>query len=329
MRGTRFLLLLVPLIAAHESCCAKKLSYIADPDDEPPSDFMGEPRFVSAEEPAPDDWNEEEDGPWESALELNPNYTWRPRFVPNPAFAPPTLSARVADELTKAAPWVVLGVAISALLSTVLQPSRDLSAWLRRAGPLEGALAGLATPLCSCGSLPVAAALAADGVPLRATTAFLVATQSAGLDSVAISWGLLGPTAALARLAGAMAIAVAAGAAVGGQPGGGARRGRTVAKSGGRAQDKKVALKTAPKQMHGTPAPPRDGWCALALAVCRSAVDAAADTFPTVGLGVVLSAAALHQLPWLAEAYQSFATGGGTLAAAAPLLTRVAAPLSC
>ena len=42
-------------------------------------------------------------------------------------------------------------------------------------------------------------------------TLLLTAAQSAGLDSAAITWGLLGPTAALCRLGGAVVLALAAG----------------------------------------------------------------------------------------------------------------------
>jgi uncharacterized membrane protein YraQ (UPF0718 family) len=48
---------------------------------------------------------------------------------------------------------------------------------------VQGALVGLATPLCSCGALPVAAGFVGGQVPLNVVVAFLTATQSAGLDS--------------------------------------------------------------------------------------------------------------------------------------------------
>ena len=83
-----------------------------------------------------------------------------------------------------------------------------------------GALLGIATPLCSCGALPVAAGFVSAGVPLPAVVAFLTASQSAGLDSAAITWGLLGPLATLCRLGGAVVLAVVAGLAV---PKGGAK----------------------------------------------------------------------------------------------------------
>ena len=92
--------------------------------------------------------------------------------------------------------------ALSPLLSSCAcaqLPMRTLAKLLTSAGPLGGALIGLATPLCSCGALPVAAGFVASGAPLGSVVAFLTASQSAGIDSAAITYGLLGPTAAACR----------------------------------------------------------------------------------------------------------------------------------
>lgn len=81
-------------------------------------------------------------------------------------------------------------------------------------------LLGLATPLCSCGAIPLALALGAVGCAPAAVVSFLTAAQSAGLDSVAITFGILGWQTALFRLVGAFSLSVAAGAAVGHVSGG-------------------------------------------------------------------------------------------------------------
>ena len=91
----------------------------------------------------------------------------------------------------EATPWVTVGVAVTALLEAAQLPLDQLRSRLggggRLGGALKGALVGLATPLCSCGSLPVAAGFARDGVPLGTVVAFLTASQSSGLDSAAIT----------------------------------------------------------------------------------------------------------------------------------------------
>ena len=50
----------------------------------------------------------------------------------------------------------------------------------------KAAAVGLATPLCSCGAIPIAVGLHAAGASLPAVVAFLTASQGAGLDSAMI-----------------------------------------------------------------------------------------------------------------------------------------------
>ena len=216
--------------------------------------------------------------------------------MPNPDYAPPPFADELRTEVEKALPWVVVGVLVTAGLEAVQLPFATLGGVLARAGPLGGAAVGLATPLCSCGALPVAAGLAASA-PLRAVVAFLTASQSAGLDSAAITWGLLGRAAALWRLGGALLLAAAAGLAVGGGDGAAA------------------APAAAPAAVA-----PRRGRLAAAF---KAAVGSARDAFPPVLLGLAGGAAALRWLPPLPQAHDDYADGllprVAVLAAALPL----------
>mmetsp|Transcript_5584 Transcript_5584/g.11362 ORF Transcript_5584/g.11362 Transcript_5584/m.11362 type:complete len:331 (+) Transcript_5584:344-1336(+) len=81
----------------------------------------------------------------------------------------------------------------------------------------KGAALGLLSPLCSCGALPMAAGLAAAGAAAPAVVAYIVAAQSAGVDSLIFTLGVLGPKSAAARMAAAAAAAMVTGLAV---PGG-------------------------------------------------------------------------------------------------------------
>ncbi len=74
--------------------------------------------------------------------------------------------------------------------------------------PLEGVLFGLRRELCSCDVLPLYGALARAGVPATAGLAFLVATPQLGLDALLIGFALLGPHLAVARVAGALLLAL-------------------------------------------------------------------------------------------------------------------------
>ena len=169
-------LLLAALAAtasAHESCCAKKarlakLRTIPDPNAEPPAvDAAGEPRLVANTSVAkPAGWDDEDDGPWAPPLIDNPRFRWTAPLVDNPDYDLPTFLAELRSEVEKAAPWVVLGSAITASLELAQLPLHSLGALLGGAGPVGAALVGLATPLCSCGALPVAGFIR-GGVPLR------------------------------------------------------------------------------------------------------------------------------------------------------------------
>lgn len=118
------------------------------------------------------------------------------------------MGERLADILGQAwlvtaqmAPWLLLGFAVAGLLSTVVA-----TAWLERhlggrgLGPVvKGAAFGVPLPLCSCGVIPVAASLRAGGASRSATTAFLLSTPQTGVDSILVTWSLLGPVFAVLR----------------------------------------------------------------------------------------------------------------------------------
>lgn len=301
MTRHRLLVLLILLLcwhpsSAHESCCKHKLQQkaalaselIVDPSDTAPQEFHGQPRYlIDAKDVRPDYWDDDEDGPWEPNVILNPKYEWKPRQIPNPNYQPPpTFWDKLLGEIQMAIPWVTLGILVTGLAtcSLSLQPYRSLLNWWKKSfqesstsgGTLMGALLGLATPLCSCGALPVAAGFWNEGIPPRAVVAFLTASQSAGIDSAAITYGLLGPVAVFARLIGAMVLAVVAGNCL-------------------PPLSEKTASNNKMKKSHPViSSDPQESsfrllWVALA--------DTAYEVLPTVLLGLSLSTAIVHYLP--------------------------------
>ena len=76
---------------------------------------------------------------------------------------------------------------------------------------LTAALVGAPLPLCSCGVLPTAVALRKKGASREATVSFLISTPETGVDSVLITYGLLGPVLAVVRPLAAIVTAVGAG----------------------------------------------------------------------------------------------------------------------
>lgn len=73
------------------------------------------------------------------------------------------------------------------------------------------ALFGAPIPLCSCGVLPAAASLKRQGAGRAPLVSFLISTPETGVDSVALTYGLMGPVMAVVRPVVAVVTAVIAG----------------------------------------------------------------------------------------------------------------------
>ena len=76
---------------------------------------------------------------------------------------------------------------------------------------VKAALIGAPLPLCSCSVLPAAYALREKGASRGATVSFLISTPETGIDSIAITWALMGPLMAIVRPLAAVATAMVAG----------------------------------------------------------------------------------------------------------------------
>ena len=99
------------------------------------------------------------------------------------------------------APYLLLGFVVAGVLSVVVSP-RWLEAQLGGGGPgpiWKAALFGVPLPLCSCGVIPVGASLRRHGASRGATTAFLLSTPQTGVDSIAVTYSILGPLMAILR----------------------------------------------------------------------------------------------------------------------------------
>ncbi|MDO7084174.1 SO_0444 family Cu/Zn efflux transporter [Pseudocolwellia sp. AS88] len=115
------------------------------------------------------------------------------------------------------APWLLLGLFIAGLINVYL-PKNFLNKHLGEEGFLttvKAALIGAPMPLCSCGVIPAALGLRRAGASKSATTAFLVSTPETGVDSITISYVLLGPFMAIIRPIAAISSAIVAGVLVG------------------------------------------------------------------------------------------------------------------
>lgn len=196
--------------------------------------------------------------------------------------------------LTQMAPWLLGGFFIAGVLSQVLDTER-IGRWLGKGGVksvVGAALVGAPLPLCSCSVLPVATSLRKEGASRGATSAFLISTPETGVDSVSVTWGLLGPFMAIARFLSSILTAIVTGLAVNFTP-----------------EDKEPAPEALPSCcMHPEEEPAPKSCCESEAAEAKSPgflarvfryayVDMMDDLAETLLLGLALAALAAALLP--------------------------------
>ena len=111
-----------------------------------------------------------------------------------------------------ASPYILLGLAAAGLIHG-LMPAARVARWLGRPGMgsmAKGALLGVPLPLCSCAVVPVTMELSRKGASREASLAFLVSTPETGVDSMLLTWGLMGPVMTVARPVAALATSLVA-----------------------------------------------------------------------------------------------------------------------
>ncbi len=92
------------------------------------------------------------------------------------------------------APYLLFGFIMAGILSQII--SRD---YVRKhlggggiLGAFKAALVGVPMPICSCGVIPLAASLRKHGASRGATASFLASTPQTGIDSLLVTYALLG-----------------------------------------------------------------------------------------------------------------------------------------
>ncbi len=116
----------------------------------------------------------------------------------------------------ESAPWLLLGYFVAGLIKGLI-PTDFLHRHLGGSDSktvIKAALLGAPLPLCSCGVIPAAMGLRRAGASKASTTTFLIATPETGVDSVSVTYALLGPFMAIIRFIVAVATAILAGLAV-------------------------------------------------------------------------------------------------------------------
>ncbi len=120
------------------------------------------------------------------------------------------------ETLREMSPYLLLGFLVAGVLSVLVRPEvveRHLGGrglWQ----VVKAAVFGVPLPLCSCGVIPVAASLRRHGAGAGATTSFLISTPQTGVDSILVTYSLLGPVFAIFRPVVALASGLFGGALV-------------------------------------------------------------------------------------------------------------------
>lgn len=122
------------------------------------------------------------------------------------------------ETLLEMAPFLLFGFLMAGILSVVVSPTTvERHLGTGRVRPVvKAALFGVPLPLCSCSVIPVAASLRQHGANRAATTSFLISTPQTGVDSIFVTYSLLGLVFAIFRPVAAFISGVVGGLVVSG-----------------------------------------------------------------------------------------------------------------
>lgn len=113
----------------------------------------------------------------------------------------------------QAAPYILFGLLFAGLIH-VLVPESLVLRWMGSpglGGVVRAALVGVPLPVCSCGVVPITVALRRKGASRPAAQSFLITTPESSIDSIFLTWGMMGPVMAIARPVAAFFTAVLGG----------------------------------------------------------------------------------------------------------------------
>ncbi len=122
----------------------------------------------------------------------------------------------ILGTLKAMSPYLLFGFLAAGIMSVLIRPE-TVEKHLGGRGFLpvvKASLFGVPLPLCSCGVIPVAASLRKNGAARGATTSFLISTPQTGVDSIFVTYSLLGPVYAVFRPLAAFVSGILGGSAV-------------------------------------------------------------------------------------------------------------------
>jgi len=99
------------------------------------------------------------------------------------------------------APFLLLGLLLAGWSKIIIR-TRGVHHYLGRPNlrsALYAALFGIPLPICSCSIVPLSLSIKKKGASREANLSFLISTPETSIDTIIITWGLLGPVMMVAR----------------------------------------------------------------------------------------------------------------------------------
>ena len=103
--------------------------------------------------------------------------------------------------LCQLAPWLLLGMLLSGLMSVLFPAGYVKQKFQGFAGVVKAVLLGVPLPLCSCGVVPAGIGLKNQGASSGASVGFLISTPQTGVDSILVSASFFGWPFAIFKMA--------------------------------------------------------------------------------------------------------------------------------
>ncbi|MFT2110624.1 SO_0444 family Cu/Zn efflux transporter [Marinomonas sp. 2405UD68-3] len=124
------------------------------------------------------------------------------------------LMANFAALFIESAPFLLAGMLIAGVIHQLVPKKWIESTLGKRNSVVTAAFIGAPLPLCSCSVIPVAMGIRRSGASKASTASFLVSTPETGVDSIGVTYALMGPVMTIARPIAAIVSAIIAGSLI-------------------------------------------------------------------------------------------------------------------
>ncbi|TCS40214.1 SO_0444 family Cu/Zn efflux transporter [Reinekea marinisedimentorum] len=115
---------------------------------------------------------------------------------------------------TESAPFLLLGLFLAGVIHMIIPSSWVEKTLGKGSSVITAAVIGAPIPLCSCSVIPTAIGIRRSGATKASTASFMVATPETGVDSVGVTYALMGPVMAVIRPVSAVLAAIFTGTLV-------------------------------------------------------------------------------------------------------------------